>query len=98
MSLPVLLRPEAEDDARQARDQLDAARAGLGRQFLSQMRAVLERIEATPEIHGIVWKDVRAARLKRFRYVVYYVVLKERIDVLGILHGARSPSVYRSRT
>jgi hypothetical protein len=36
--------------------------------------AGFERIEAAPELHVLVWQDVRAAKLKRFRYVVHCIV------------------------
>jgi plasmid stabilization system protein ParE len=50
-----------------------------------------------PEGYGAVWKDVHAARLKKFRYVVYYVVLDKRTEVLAVLHGARHESAWKSR-
>ena len=67
MSLPVILRHEAEVDVEVARDQLEAVRVGLGTQVLARVRDVLARIEKMPELHGKVWQDVRAARLKQFR-------------------------------
>lgn len=97
MSLPVILRPEAEADVQNACDQLEAVRAGLGKQFLARLRNVLLRIEEMPELHGKDWEDVRATRLKQFRYIVYFVVLPENIDVLGVLHSARDPSTWQSR-
>ena len=101
MSRPLILRPEAEADAEAdaeaARDQLDAVRAGLGLKSVSCLRDVLARVESMPELHGVTWQDVRAARLKQFRHVVYYVVFAERIEVLAILHGARDHSVWKSR-
>ncbi len=57
------------------------------------MREVLERIEAMPELYGAVWQDVRAARLKKFRHVDYYVAFADRIEVLAVLHGSRDASV-----
>ncbi len=97
MSLPVILRREAEVDIQDARDQLEAVRVGLGNQVLARVREVLARIEAMPELHGKVWEDVRAARLKRFRYIVYYIVLADRVEVLAVLHSARDPSAWQSR-
>ena len=97
MSLPVVLRPEAETDIREARDQLEAVRAGLGNQVLARVREVLARIEKMPELHGKVWEDLRATRLKQFRYIVYFIVLEDRIEVLAVLHGARDPSAWQSR-
>ena len=97
MSLPVILRHEAEVDVQEARDQLEAVRVGLGTQVLARVREVLARIEKLPELHGKVWQDVRAARLKQFRYIVYFIVLADRVEVLAVLHGARDPSSWQSR-
>ena len=97
MSLPVILRQEAEVDVQEARDQLEAVRVGLGTQVLARVREVLARIEKLPELHGKVWQDVRAARLKQFRYIVYFIVLADRVEVLAVLHGARDPSSWQSR-
>ena len=97
MSLPVILRHEAEIDIQEARDQLTAVRVGLGNQFLARVCEVLARIETMPELYGKVWEDVRAARLKQFRYIVYFIVLADRVEVLAVLHGARAPSAWQSR-
>jgi len=43
VSLPVILRHEAEVDVQEARDQLEAVRAGLGTQVLARVREVLAR-------------------------------------------------------
>ncbi len=97
MSLPVIVRPAAEADIREARATLSSIRPRLGDQFASRLREVLERIEAFPELYGLVWQDVRAARLKRFRYVVYFVTFADRVEVLAVMHGARDASAWQSR-
>jgi plasmid stabilization system protein ParE len=97
VSLPVILRPEAEADVQDTCEQLEAVRGGLGKQFLARLRKVLLRIEEMPELHGKVWEDVRATRLKQFRYIVYFVVLPDDVDVLAVLHSARDPSTWQSR-
>jgi hypothetical protein len=85
MSLPIVLRPEATKDAAEAIDYFDALRPGLGQAFLIQVQDVLLRISGMPEIHGIVWRNVRAARLRRFTYVVYYRVHADRLEVLAVV-------------
>jgi plasmid stabilization system protein ParE len=97
MSLPVILRPEAEADIRGTYDDLEHSHTGLGRRFTARVREVLERIESMPELYGVVWQDVRAARLKQFRYVVYYVVFADRVEVLAVLHGSRDGPAWKSR-
>jgi len=97
MSLPVILRPAADADIQATHDELEPSQAGLGDRFIARVREVLERIEAMPEMYGLVWQDVRAARLRKFRHVVYYVVFADRVEVLAVLHGARDASAWQSR-
>ena len=54
MSLPVVLRREAIQDAEEARDYLEGQRAGLGQAFLDRLHEVLARISAMPEMYGVV--------------------------------------------
>ena len=72
-------------------------RVGLRKQFLGRVREVLARVEKMPELHGVVQEDVRAARLKQFRYIVYFVMLQDHVDVLAVLHCARDPAAWQSR-
>ena len=97
MGLPVVLRPEASRDAEEARDYLEAQRAGLGQAFLDRLDEALTRIGAMPEMCGIVRRNVRAARLRRFTYVVYYRVHDDRVEVLAVMHGHRAASAWKAR-
>jgi plasmid stabilization system protein ParE len=97
MSLPVVLRPEAGQDAEEARDYLEGQQAGLGQAFLDRLNEALARIGAMPELYGVAWRNVRAARLRRFTYVVYYRVHADRVEVLAVMHGSRQPSAWRRR-
>lgn len=97
MNLPVVLRPEASQDAAESRDYLEAQRTGLGQAFLNRLNQTLRFIAGMPEMYGVAWRNVRAARLRQFTYVVYYRILDDRIEVLAIMHGSRHASAWRSR-
>ena len=97
MSWPVILRPAADADIQATHDELERVQAGLGGRFVAHVREALGRIEAMPELYGLVWQDVRAARLRKFRHMVYYVAFANRVEVLAVLHGSRDPSVWQSR-
>ncbi len=43
MSLPLLVRPEAEEDIQSTHDALEQVQAGLGKRFVGRVREVLER-------------------------------------------------------
>jgi hypothetical protein len=54
MIRPVILRSEAEADILKSHIDFEKIREGLGRRFAGQVRVVLERIEANPELYGFV--------------------------------------------
>jgi plasmid stabilization system protein ParE len=96
VSLPVILRPDADTDIQAIHDELEQVQSGLGNRFVARVREILERIESMPELYGVVWQDVRAARLKKFRYLVY-VVFADRVEVLAVMHGSRDAPAWQSR-
>jgi toxin ParE1/3/4 len=95
--MPVILRREAEEDIRNVRESLEEVRAGLGESFVDRVKEVLERLEQWPALYGRVWQDVRAARTRRFRYVIYYREAADHVDVLAVVHGSRHESVWKRR-
>ncbi len=97
MSLPVVLRPEAQDDLLAARDWYERQRAGLGDIFVSAFDNFIARVEAMPEIYAVVLKGVRRGKLRRFPYVVYYRVMPGHIEVLAVLHGGRNQRIWQRR-
>src|SRR5437879_340678 len=97
MSQPVILRPEAQNDVSEARNWYEQQREGLGEEFVAVLDDLLARLAATPEMHQIVLRDVRRAKLRRFPYVVYYRILSAHVEVLAVLHGRRDPGVWQSR-
>jgi plasmid stabilization system protein ParE len=48
-------------------------------------------------MYGVVWRNVRAARLRKFTYVVYYRVHDDRVEVLAVMHGSRDASAWQPR-
>lgn len=97
MNRPVIVRPEAKQDVQEIRDYLKQQREGATVKFDSRLVAVLTGIAAMPFLHGKVWRKVRAVRVGGFRYVVYYVVFRDRIDVIAVMHGARRAAAWMSR-
>ena len=57
----------------------------------------LEAVERSPEQFPIALRDIRKALVRRFPYVVYYVVLSDVISVIAIVHGRRDPGVWQAR-
>ena len=97
MSVPVVLRPEAQQDLIAARDWYDDKRYGLGDDFVAEVTECFERLAEMPEMFAPIWEDVRNCRTHRFPYMIYYRALGDRVEVLAILHGSRDSASLRSR-
>lgn len=94
MSLSVVLRPMTNTDIQQIHAELESQVSGLGDKFLDRLQETLDRIEALPEMYAEAWMTVRAARLRRFRHIVYYVILADRVEVIAVMHGSRDFSTW----
>jgi toxin ParE1/3/4 len=97
MNHSFVVRPDAELDMAAARDWYDGQRDGLGTEFLVELDVVFDRIKSFPESAAVEYRQVRQVPLARFPYVVYYRLAADVIEVVAVLHGSRSPSVWRSR-
>jgi plasmid stabilization system protein ParE len=97
VSLPVVLKSEADADLAAARDRYEQQDEGLGDEFLDEVDIVLDRIGQFPELYCLIENDVRRVKVGRFPYLIYYHVLPECVEVLGVLHAKRDASVWQAR-
>lgn len=97
MSLPVVLRAEAEAEFDDAFDAYDGQRPGLGSEFAAEVQRVFDRVAANPPIHPVVFADIRKGVVRRFPYCVFYRPHADRVEIIAVFHTSRDPSVWRSR-
>lgn len=93
----VIVRPEAEQDLKEAFSWYEDKRIGLGFEFLLQVDAGINFIKRSPELHPIEYQGTKKHLIKRFPYKIIYLVKEENIIVLAVLHGKRSPDLLRNR-
>ena len=97
MKYRTIVRPEAENDLKEAFSWYEGKRQGLGYDFLLQMDAGVRFIERNPEICPPEYKGTRKHLIKRFPYKIIYLVEKESIIILAVIHGKRSPNLIKKR-
>jgi mRNA-degrading endonuclease RelE of RelBE toxin-antitoxin system len=83
MKYKVIVRPEAEDDLKEAYSWYEDKRTVLGYDFLLQVDAGLNSIARNPNINPLEYKGTRKHLLKRFPYKIIYLIEKEKIIVLA---------------
>lgn len=97
ISLPLSVKPQAEEEARKAARWYEGESRGLGVAFLEVVEQTLKSISENPFRFPVVHRDVRRALLKRFPYGIFFRVRSERIRVLAITHLSRHPRRWQSR-
>lgn len=97
MSLPVVLRAEAQAEFDEAFDAYEAQRPGLGVDFAARVQEVFDRTSVAPLLHAAVFADVRKAVVSRFPYCVFYRAEAARVQVLAVFHNRRDPSIWQGR-
>jgi plasmid stabilization system protein ParE len=97
MSLPVVSRLQALEDLDAIHTSYDEVRPGLGDDFVAKVRDVRTRIGNHPHLYGLVGGRVRGAPVRRFPYVVYYIVEPARVVIIAILHVRQSRRDLRGR-
>lgn len=97
MKYKVIVRPEAEDDLKKAFSWYEDKRTGLGYDFLLQVDAGINFINRNPEIHPIGYKGTRKHLTRKFPYKIIYLVEEEKIIILAVIHGKRSPDLIKKR-
>jgi sirohydrochlorin ferrochelatase len=88
MSLPVIVSPTATREFDAAANWLEA-QAWIGARFVAQVQCVFDQIGQVPELHAVIHKTIRRARVPGFPYNIYYRVLPDRVEVIAALHGHR---------
>ncbi len=79
MSWRVIIRPNAEADAPEARQWYESQRTGLGDELL----------EEHPERRPIYYRGFRRLLTRRFPYKLFYRLEGDRVIVFRILHAKR---------
>ncbi len=97
MKYKVIIRPEAEDDLKKAFSWYEEKRKGLGYDFMSHVDSGLSFIEKNPEMFPPEFKETRRHLIKKFPYKIVYLIKKENIIVLAVVHGKRDPKLIKKR-
>jgi toxin ParE1/3/4 len=97
MSLPIVLRAEASAEFDEAFDYYESHGTGLGVEFAARVQQVFDRIAIFPQMHAVVFADIRKAVVTRFPYCVFYRADATRIEVLAVFHSRRDPAIWQAR-
>lgn len=95
---PLRIHAQAEAEIREAAAYYEGQRAGLGREFRTDLEQALFQIRRDPLISApIDEQGTRKHRLRRFPYTVYHVDLEDTIWIAAVAHQKRRPGYWSGR-
>ena len=99
MNYTVKILSIAKKDLEVAKKWYNDQKVGLGEEFKTEINEEIERIGKSPEQYQIKYKDLRQAVIRRFPYVIYYLLEEEknRVIIFGVLHTSRKQKIMQLR-
>ena len=97
MKLPITFHRVASIEFIEARAWYENKRAGLGREFISEIDRCVFLASENPCRFAFVYKDIRRLLVNRFPYGIYFRVEEERIVIMAVFHSSRNSSDWKAR-
>jgi plasmid stabilization system protein ParE len=93
MSFSLYLSSRASKDINDAVNYYNSKSAGLGNRLALETDAVLSKIAELPETFSKRYKEIRAAKIPTFPYLIFYKIEERRhsIQVLRIFNTHQQP-------
>jgi plasmid stabilization system protein ParE len=98
MKRRLVLRRVAEKEFDDSIAWYESRREGLGREFRPAIEQYFDRIADNPKRFPKIRGEVRrAVILRRFPFVIHFLIEAERIVVLSVFHTSREPEQLKYR-
>ena len=94
----LIAEPRADLDVAAAFEWYETEQAGLGREFLAELRTTYDRVADAPLQYQHLRSGIRRALLRRFPYAVYFAIEADVVVVLAVLHASRDPAEWQRRS
>jgi len=98
MKRTIIIRPEAEQDIREAYSWYETQMSGLGANFLLRIDAALSSVQRNPRQYPLIHQEVRRCLVRRFPYGILFLEEDKRIIVLAVFHAKRDPRSWQERS
>ena len=89
--------PEVYGDVQEAYDWYEKQSIGLGENFLLSVDVAIDSAHRNPLLFEKIYKTTRKLNVKRFPFGVFYVLNRDIITVLAIVHLSRHPATWKKR-
>lgn len=98
MSYELIISSEAEREIDSAFNWYEDQDAGLGKEFLRSIDAILLAVSCNPLSYQFIHKKLRRILLRRFPHALFYIVEEQQIKIVACIHQRRHPISWKRRT
>ena len=89
MDFKLIVQPNADTDISKAIEYYNAQRYGLGKEFFEELIEKVKQIHKYPNSVSIRYNRTHVASLKKFPYLIFYILIDNTIIVLAVVNSFR---------
>lgn len=97
MTFQLKVKPRAEEDIAFGRDFYQEIRPQLAIDYLLEIDRCFDLILSNPLRRSTAFKDIRRLHLKRFPYVISYIIEGDLVVVIAVTHNRRQSREWKTR-
>jgi hypothetical protein len=71
--------------------------AGLGSRFQKQVKHQINLLKIKAEYYSVRYSDVRCMVIKKFPFLVHYIIEESTVKIFAVLHTSRNPLIWKER-
>jgi plasmid stabilization system protein ParE len=92
MGYKILISPRAQSEIENIADYYALNSSIAPQLFIAKIKEAYEKLEKNP-FYRIQYKRIRAVKIKRFPYSLYYIINEEKylVSILSCFHNKRDP-------
>ena len=95
--MQIVYRRAAEGEFYEAAVRYEDRSLELGRRFIAEVDASLQRALEHPAIYAELYRGIRGVSVRGFPYTVYFRAERDRLVVMAVFHDKRDPKVWQGR-
>ena len=93
MKNSLITKKLAKGDILEANSWYENKKKGLGKEFLNELEDIYNRIQNNPNQFPVINHLYRKAVLRKFPFIVFFIIEEDKIYVIAVFHVSRNPNI-----
>jgi plasmid stabilization system protein ParE len=86
--------PLALSDIQDATNWYNKQSSGLGKHFQKQVLKQISKLNLNANIYAIRYNNIRCMVIKKFPFMVHYLIENDQVLIFAVLHTSRNPKIW----